>query len=51
MTEVAGEIAIEAGWHKIELTFFQGWGGVGLNTYYEGPGISKMQIPESVLGY
>jgi hypothetical protein len=51
MNEVAGEIALDAGWHKIELTFFQGWGGVGLNTFYEGPGISKMQIPQDVLGY
>jgi len=51
MQEVSGEIALEAGWHKIELVFFQGTGGVGLNTSYQSAGISKRIIPEDVFGH
>ncbi|MBC8342586.1 MAG: chitobiase/beta-hexosaminidase C-terminal domain-containing protein [Bacteroidetes bacterium] len=49
MNEVSGEIALEAGLHKIKLLYFQGRGGLGLNVYYQANGILRTIIPEGVL--
>lgn len=49
MTEVKGEIALEAGWHSIELFYFQGTGGQGLQVGYEGPGFLPRPIPKEAL--
>ncbi len=49
MTEVRGEIALAAGWHPIELVYFQGTGGRGLQVAYEGPGFLQKPIPEDAL--
>jgi hypothetical protein len=51
MQEVRGDIGLEAGWHPIELIYFQGDGGQGLEVRYESAQIKKMIIPQDVLGY
>lgn len=51
MEEAKGDIAVEAGWHPIELIYFQGEGGQGLEVQYEAAGIRKMIIPSNILGY
>jgi hypothetical protein len=51
MTEGRGEIALEEGWHTIELVYFQGTGGLGLQVRYEGPGFAQRPIPKNVLGH
>jgi hypothetical protein len=49
MTEIHGEIALEAGWHAIELIYFQGTGGQGLEVTWEGPGFPQSPIPKEAL--
>jgi len=49
MREMSGEIALEAGMHKIKLMYFQGRGGLGLNVYYQASGISKTIMPAEIL--
>jgi hypothetical protein len=49
MTEIRGEIALEAGWHAIELIYFQGTGGQGLEVTWEGPGFPQSPIPKEAL--
>lgn len=51
MKEVSGEIPLEAGWHNIQLLFFQGRGGQGLETFIHGPGLIKQIISKDLLGY
>jgi len=51
MQEVPGEIALEAGWHALELLYFQGQGGLGLQVSYEGPRMERQPLPASILGY
>jgi hypothetical protein len=45
MTELRGEVALEEGWHPIELVYFQGTGGQGLQVTWEGPGFLQSPIP------
>jgi mono/diheme cytochrome c family protein len=47
--EVAGSIALKAGRHAFMVGFIQGGGGAELKVSYEGPGISKREIPSSAL--
>jgi hypothetical protein len=49
MTEVQGEIALQEGWHPIELIYFQGTGGQGLQVTWEGPGFLPRPIPNEAL--
>jgi hypothetical protein len=49
MTEVQGEIALQEGWHSIELLYFQGTGGQGLQVTWEGPGFLPRPIPKEAL--
>ncbi len=51
ISEASGEIALCTGWHPIELLYFQGKGGKGLNVFFEGPHLSKRIVPPSALGY
>ncbi|MDP2483561.1 MAG: glycoside hydrolase family 2 TIM barrel-domain containing protein [Candidatus Palauibacterales bacterium] len=44
-------IALQAGWHPIDLEFFQGAGGVGLRLEMEGPGFPRAEIPASLLSH
>ena len=41
MTEKSGSIALEEGMHPLELLFFQGYGGLGLEVKFAGPEIDK----------
>ncbi len=49
MNEQYGKIALKAGHHLISVEYFQKLYGLGLEVSYAGPGISKKQIPASVL--
>ncbi|MFC2117455.1 FN3 associated domain-containing protein [Bacteroidota bacterium] len=51
MREVKADLALEVGWHEIELIYFQGRGGLGLKTYFQGPGIPKQIISGDLLGF
>ncbi len=47
--EKSGMINLKAGYHKIELMFFQAGGGVELSASIEGPSIKKQVIPSAML--
>ena len=47
--EKEGKIALQAGFHKIELLYFQAGGGEALKVFWQGTGIEKGEIPVSVL--
>lgn len=49
MREERGQVALKAGFHPIKVTFFEGEIEEGLVVRYEGPGISKREIPATVL--
>ncbi|MCH7918373.1 MAG: chitobiase/beta-hexosaminidase C-terminal domain-containing protein [Planctomycetes bacterium] len=51
MTDASGEIALEAGWHPVELLYFQGVGGLGLAVGIEGTGHGRRHIFPSMLGH
>lgn len=51
METQTGWIALQAGWHPIDLEFFQGSGGVGLRLEMEGPGCPRAEIPASLLSH
>ncbi|SEK49536.1 Por secretion system C-terminal sorting domain-containing protein [Aquimarina amphilecti] len=43
--EESGTVCLEAGYHEIEVQFFERTGGNVLSVAYEGPGISKQNVP------
>ncbi|MDN5213654.1 PQQ-binding-like beta-propeller repeat protein [Fulvivirgaceae bacterium BMA12] len=47
--EKAGKIALAAGWHTIEVKYFQRNEGHQLQVFFEGPGLEKQEIPATVL--
>jgi endoglucanase len=47
--EQGGLIELDSGSHQIEVRFFEKEGGAVLQVSYEGPGIEKEAIPDSVL--
>ncbi len=47
MTEEGAEIALAAGWHEIEIVYFQSTGDMGLDLIWSGPGIKKSPVPAS----
>lgn len=49
MIEKSGKVQLSKGLHPIEVTYFEYTGGENLIVSYEGPGISKRTIPNSVL--
>jgi hypothetical protein len=49
MQEESGNIMLNTGYHKIELLFFQGGGGMGLSASIEGPQMGKQIIPKDML--
>jgi S1-C subfamily serine protease len=49
--EKRGFIPLQAGKHPICVTFFQGSGDVELKVFYEGPGITRKEIPASALSH
>ncbi len=48
--EQGGVIQLDSGRHQIEVLFFEKAGGAVLEVHYEGPGIPKGAIPDSILG-
>ena len=49
MEEQSGNIMLNSGYHKIELLFFQGGGGMGLSAAIKGPQMEKEIIPAAML--
>ena len=47
--ERSGSVVLKAGYHKIELTFFQAGGGMELSASVEGPHMKKQIIPAGML--
>ncbi|MES2733800.1 MAG: PA14 domain-containing protein [Bacteroidota bacterium] len=45
----SGTVSLTAGLHRIRLEYFQGFGGKSLIVSWDGPGISRVAIPSSVL--
>ncbi|RPI98102.1 MAG: hypothetical protein EHM31_12330 [Candidatus Aminicenantes bacterium] len=50
VSEEKGEIALAAGWHPIEITYFQVTGNRGLRLQWRGPGFPKSPVPASFFG-
>ncbi|MDX2189392.1 MAG: Ig-like domain-containing protein, partial [Bacteroidota bacterium] len=48
MVEASGNITLTAGSHTIEATIFEAGGGEGLEVRYQGPGIAKQLVPNSL---
>jgi hypothetical protein len=51
LIEAPGQIALEAGWHPIEVRYFQGGGAADLEVYWQGPELKRTQISGDVLGH
>jgi alpha-L-fucosidase len=49
MAEKDGLLALEKGYHKIRVMFFEKTGGDGLVVSWKGPGIEKTEIPDVAL--
>ncbi len=49
MVEKEGLVALEKGYHKIRVTFFEQGGGDDLIVSWKGPGIAKSEMPASAL--
>jgi len=47
--EKSGQIALAAGYHPIRVKYFELDGDESLSVAYEGPGLTKQNIPASVL--
>jgi predicted neuraminidase len=48
-TEKGGEIALQKGWHKIELLYFQAGGGKALQVFVESGGAEKTELKANTL--
>lgn len=46
-----GEIALAAGWHAVEIVYFQGDGDMGLELSWSGPGFPLSPVPASMFGH
>jgi len=47
--EKQGKTALSKGYHPIQVHYFERAGGEDLKVYLKGPGITKQQIPDSIL--
>ena len=47
--ERSGSISLSAGYHKIEVRYFENAYGEELRVSYQGPGVSKRSVPNNVL--
>jgi hypothetical protein len=50
VSEEKGEIALAAGWHPVEIAYFQVTGNKGLQLQWRGPGFPKSAVPASFFG-
>ena len=49
VAEESGQVALKAGLHPIRIEYFEHGGGESLAFLYEGPGISKQEVPATSL--
>jgi alpha-L-fucosidase len=49
IVEKNGRIPLSKGFHPIRITFFESAGGEDLRVYFNGPGMKKELIPDSIL--
>ena len=47
--EAEGEIALQKGWHKIQLSYFQAGGGKILRVFMKSKGVEKVEIGDNIL--
>ena len=47
--EAEGEIALQKGWHKIKLSYFQSGGGKTLKVFIKSKGAKKVEIENNLL--
>ena len=45
----SGVIALKAGFHPIKVLYFEDYEGNSIEVGFEGPGINKQPIPDSIL--
>jgi len=48
--EQGGTIELDSGLHQVEVLFFEKAGGATLEVSYQGPGIEKGPVPDTILG-
>lgn len=51
MAEAQGKIHLKPGEHPLTVTYFNGGAEFGLKVSYQGPGVSKREIPAEVLSH
>jgi hypothetical protein len=51
MAEKPGQVALQRGWHPIEVRYFQSGGGYGLRLEMAGPGVSRREVPAQWLAH
>lgn len=51
MMEQGGKIALRAGFHRIQVRYYQLVGAMGLQASYAGPGLPKQAVPDSALSH
>ncbi len=49
--EKEGEVALQKGWHKIELSYFQAGGGKYLKVFWKSSEIKRTEISGSILSH
>ena len=49
MKEMNGKIALEEGMHSVQIAYCQRGGGKVIEVHYEGPGVKKQLIPDSMI--
>jgi hypothetical protein len=49
MTELSGQIGLQAGLHTLRIEYFEAGGGAGLIASYAGPAFAKRVIPQGAL--
>jgi len=49
MVDRSGQVALEAGFHRFRVEFFENFGGAGQIFRWEGPGVARAVVPASSL--
>jgi hypothetical protein len=49
LVEEPDSVGLKAGYHSLEVKYMQCGGGKGLRVGWEGPGVTKVEIPPAVL--
>lgn len=47
----AGKIALNAGWHEIDIRHLEGWSTAGLHLAWSGPGVPEQLVPRSAFAH